>query len=77
MQYYRSKEGDTVDRIVWLYYGRQNDGIVEAVLSANEALPSMGQSFRKVCKSHCRKSLTTIKAPGACAYGIDRLETGL
>lgn len=42
MQYYRSKEGDTVDRIVWLYYGRQNDGIVEAVLSANEGLAEYG-----------------------------------
>jgi phage tail protein X len=42
VQYYRSKEGDTVDRIVWLYYGRQNDGIVEAVLAANHDLASYG-----------------------------------
>ena len=42
MRYYRSKEGDTVDRIVWLYYGRQNDGIVEAVLAANNDLASHG-----------------------------------
>lgn len=40
--YYRSKAGDTVDRIVWLHYGRQNDRIVETVLEANPRLADYG-----------------------------------
>ena len=40
--YYRSKDGDTVDRIVWQYYGRQSGRIVEAVLAANPGLSDLG-----------------------------------
>lgn len=39
---YRSKDGDTVDRIVWLHYGRQNDGLVETVLIANPGIADHG-----------------------------------
>ena len=39
--YYRSKEGDTVDRIVWQYYGRQSGRIVETVLAANPGLSDL------------------------------------
>lgn len=45
MAFYRSKEGDTVDRIVWQYYGRQNDLIVEAVLSENPGLADYGPTL--------------------------------
>ncbi|WPZ28987.1 tail protein X [Sulfitobacter sp. OXR-159] len=40
--YYQSKEGDTVDLIVWKHYGRQSDGLVEAVLAANRGLAALG-----------------------------------
>lgn len=42
MRYYHSKDGDTLDRIVWLSYGRQNDRIVEVVLAANSGLADHG-----------------------------------
>lgn len=45
MLYYRSKEGDTVDRIVWQHYGRQNDLIVEAVLAENPGLADYGPTL--------------------------------
>lgn len=40
--FYRSKDGDMVDRIVWQYYGRQNELIVETVLSKNPGLADYG-----------------------------------
>jgi phage tail protein X len=40
--YYRSKEGDVLDRVVWQHYGRQDNGIVEAVLNANPGLADLG-----------------------------------
>lgn len=40
--YYRSKEGDTVDLVVWRYYGRQNELIVERVLEENPGLADYG-----------------------------------
>lgn len=39
---YRSKTGDTVERIVWLHYERQNDRLVEMVLNANPGLADHG-----------------------------------
>jgi len=42
VDYYRSKEGDTVDLIAWRYYGRQNDLIVERLLEANPGLADYG-----------------------------------
>lgn len=39
---YRTKQGDTVDRIVWQYYGRQDNGIVERVLDANPGIADRG-----------------------------------
>lgn len=43
--YYRSKEGDMVDRIVWQHYGRQNDRIVETVLEENPGLAEYGPTL--------------------------------
>lgn len=40
--YYRSKEGETVDLIVWRYYGRQNELLVERVLEENPGLADYG-----------------------------------
>lgn len=40
--YYRSKEGDTVDSVVWAYYGRQDALIVETVLEANPGAADLG-----------------------------------
>lgn len=34
---YQTREGDTIDRICWGYYGRTS-GAVEAVLEANRAI---------------------------------------
>lgn len=34
---YQTRDGDTLDRICWLHYGRQ-DGAVETVLEANRAI---------------------------------------
>lgn len=42
MVYYRSKDGDVVDAVVWQYYGRQDSGIVETVLEANPGLADLG-----------------------------------
>lgn len=40
--FYRSKDGDMVDQIVWRHYGRQSAGAVEAVLAANPGLADKG-----------------------------------
>lgn len=45
VRYYRSKSGDSVDRIVWQVYGRQNDLIVETVLQANPGLADYGPTL--------------------------------
>jgi len=45
VDYYRSKDGDTVDLIVWRYYGRQNNLIVERVLEENPGLADHGPSL--------------------------------
>ena len=42
MTYYRSKDGDTVDSIVWRFYGRQDGRIVERVLRANPGVSDYG-----------------------------------
>lgn len=39
---YLSKEGDTLDFIVWKQYGTTENGIVEKVLSANRGLSDKG-----------------------------------
>ncbi|KIC36562.1 tail protein X [Leisingera sp. ANG-M7] len=39
---YRSKDGDTVDEIVWRYYGNQVRGALEIVLEANPGLADLG-----------------------------------
>jgi phage tail protein X len=40
--YYHSKDGDSVDGVVWRHYGRQNDRLVERVLEANPGLADLG-----------------------------------
>ena len=40
--FYRSKDGDVVDAIAWAHYGRQDEGVVEAVLEANPGLADLG-----------------------------------
>ena len=39
---YRSRQGDTVDLIVWRHYGRQDGRLVEKVLDANPGLADLG-----------------------------------
>ncbi|KIC14070.1 tail protein X [Leisingera sp. ANG-Vp] len=39
---YRSKQGDTVDEIVWRYYGNRVAGALETVLEANPGLADHG-----------------------------------
>ena len=40
--FYRSKDGDVVDAIAWRHYGRQDQGVVEAVLNANPGIADAG-----------------------------------
>lgn len=40
--YYRSEDGELLDRIVWRHYGRQNDRLVARVLDANPRLADHG-----------------------------------
>jgi phage tail protein X len=40
--YFRSENGDTVDRIVWAHYGRTSPRLVERVLDANPGLGDHG-----------------------------------
>lgn len=42
MRYYHSKAGDTADSIAWGVYGRQDAGLVEALLEANHGLAEYG-----------------------------------
>lgn len=39
---YTTRTNDVLDQIVWRYYGRQDDGLVEAVLEANRGLADYG-----------------------------------
>jgi phage tail protein X len=39
---YRTREGDTADLIAWRVYGRQDDGVVEALIDANPGLADYG-----------------------------------
>lgn len=39
---YRTKTGDTVDQIVWQFYGRQDRRLVENTLEANPGLAEQG-----------------------------------
>ena len=39
---YQTKTGDMLDAIVWRYYGRQDNGLVETVLEANRGLADYG-----------------------------------
>ena len=42
---YRTKDGDMLDRICLQYYGRSDDGVVEAVLEANTNLGDKGPVY--------------------------------
>lgn len=39
---YTTRENDVLDEIVWRYYGRQDNGLVEAVLEANRNIADAG-----------------------------------
>lgn len=41
---YRTRDGDMLDAICWLHYGRQS-GAVEAVLEANPGLADLGPVY--------------------------------
>jgi len=45
MATYRTRDGDSLDRICWKYYGRQS-GAVEFVLDANRHLAALGTVFK-------------------------------
>lgn len=45
MPFYLSKDGETVDRIVWQHYGRQNERVVETVLEVNPGLAGYGPTL--------------------------------
>lgn len=57
--YYRSKDGDVVDAIVWSYYGRQDGGVVERVLEANPGLADRGA----ILTAGIRIALPEIETP--------------
>jgi phage tail protein X len=42
---YTTRDGDILDEVVWRYYGRQDAGIVEAVLEANRGLADYGPTL--------------------------------
>lgn len=42
MRYYHSKDGDTADSIAFEVYGRQDGGLVEALIEANPGLADLG-----------------------------------
>lgn len=39
---YTTRENDVLDEVVWRYYGRQDSGLVEAVLEANRNIADAG-----------------------------------
>jgi phage tail protein X len=39
---YTTRTGDVLDEIVWRYYERQDNGLVETVLEANRGLADYG-----------------------------------
>lgn len=41
-QTYNTRDGDTLDYIVWRYYGRQDGRLTEQVLEANPGLADYG-----------------------------------
>jgi len=44
-QFYLSKDGDVLDRIVWAHFGQQSEGVVEAVLACNLGLADLGPVY--------------------------------
>lgn len=42
MRFYHSKDGDTADSIAFAVYGRQDGGLVEALIEANPGLADLG-----------------------------------
>ena len=42
MRYYHSKDGETIDSIAWAVYGRQDGGLVEAMIEANPGIGAQG-----------------------------------
>ena len=44
-QFYLSKDGDVLDSIAWAHYGRQSEGVVEAILVCNPGLADLGPVY--------------------------------
>lgn len=59
--FYLSKDGDTVDLIVWKHYGRQNAGLVERVLAANPGISDFGA----ILPLNTRIMLPVVEVPKA------------
>ena len=45
MTIYTTKAGDVLDAVVWNYYGRQDNRLVEIVLEANRNLADLGPAI--------------------------------
>lgn len=39
---YTTREKDVLDEVIWRYYGRQDNGLVESVLESNRGLADYG-----------------------------------
>lgn len=39
---YTTRENDVLDEIVWRFYGRQDNGLLESILEANRGLADYG-----------------------------------
>ncbi len=57
--FYRSKEGEVTDEIVWRHYGNRIAGALEAVLEANPGLADLGP----VLPINTRIRLPVIETP--------------
>lgn len=44
-QVYSTRDGDTVELVVWRYYGRQDARLTELVLEANRHLADLGPTL--------------------------------
>ncbi|WP_333847132.1 tail protein X [Phaeobacter italicus] len=57
--FYRSKQGETIDEIVWRHYGNRIAGALEIVLEANRDLATLGP----VLPINTEIELPAIEAP--------------
>jgi phage tail protein X len=57
--FYRSKEGEMLDEIVWRHYGNRVAGALETVLEANQGIAGLGP----VLPVNTRIQLPVIETP--------------